>query len=922
MRKKYLSALLFGALLFASAGTFTSCKDYDDDIDNLQTQIDKVVSDLASLKSTIDNLNVGVTSVTFDEKTGELKVTTDGQSPVTYTIKTTVDVEEIKITIDGQDLKVNGKVVGKVGDTVKVENSELTINGQPTGIKVGKYAVLDSQTDNKYTITLPDKDGNLQTIELLKSIATNITITEVDKTTSATFTSDYAIFTQINPTANSNADELQTKNGIKWGVAGSDIDWKGPKGAVKAGQLLIGQQNFTAVTVNPSNVDLSAQALKLVDVYGNVANVTVSAKPADAGDSNTNVRAASLNGKWNLFVDLNGKVTADNIGSAFAEKADPENSDPDHYVWYNKRYALSVNGNILTGYDFVIDTEAAKVTTLNSVYSSANKYDAFKTEITTGGTTESVKKYALNKDHTLSYIGADVYDYRFTIADRDVNDAEAWGITLENNVLRGTDKAAGKTIHLNVTLLGVNGSQATVKENDKAVEIPVTFGKISVASITLPESTYKVTPAQYEYSKNNNDKYASVVVNLGELFTGLSAEEAIKVAAGSSELSTADDEFAFLMKTIVNDFGSGNAFRDGTVTFYQDEKCEKKVSYDNFQANIKKIKYAKIIYSNYTGNNGEVNIWNKKATLGTHDLKFVLKDAVGNQIRVAYAPVTVTVPTIDELFEKSAAWNAAGDEVTMRLTQDGKAAMMTAYKPTGLSIDENQFIATLNVIFNNIDSASPVTKETCGGNGNLVSFNNLNQTFKITPKAINGHALRTLTAQSYVEIVPGISAFTVKSNSYKVKLTTPLDGAKMVNYDKGVETDFVVLNGGSKTFERIPADKIATGEEKTGFAFVINGANYITGGTNLSLYSYIKENLEAGWTSLYLNNASYDQAFTVNAGADAKAEFVGGVFSVKDLAAAGAEGYTATLTLKVKDVDLGGNNFVYTNIEVPIVVKK
>lgn len=39
MRKKYLSALLFGALLLASAGTFTSCKDYDDDIKNLQEQI-------------------------------------------------------------------------------------------------------------------------------------------------------------------------------------------------------------------------------------------------------------------------------------------------------------------------------------------------------------------------------------------------------------------------------------------------------------------------------------------------------------------------------------------------------------------------------------------------------------------------------------------------------------------------------------------------------------------------------------------------------------------------------------------------------------------------------------------------------------------------------------------------------------------
>ncbi len=44
MRKKYLSALLFGALLFASAGTFTSCKDYDDDISNLQSQVDKLAT--------------------------------------------------------------------------------------------------------------------------------------------------------------------------------------------------------------------------------------------------------------------------------------------------------------------------------------------------------------------------------------------------------------------------------------------------------------------------------------------------------------------------------------------------------------------------------------------------------------------------------------------------------------------------------------------------------------------------------------------------------------------------------------------------------------------------------------------------------------------------------------------------------------
>ena len=40
MNKKFLSAILFGALMVGSAGTFTSCKDYDDDIDGLQKQID------------------------------------------------------------------------------------------------------------------------------------------------------------------------------------------------------------------------------------------------------------------------------------------------------------------------------------------------------------------------------------------------------------------------------------------------------------------------------------------------------------------------------------------------------------------------------------------------------------------------------------------------------------------------------------------------------------------------------------------------------------------------------------------------------------------------------------------------------------------------------------------------------------------
>ncbi|WP_257009414.1 hypothetical protein [Hoylesella timonensis] len=39
MRKKFLSTLLMGALVTASMSTFTSCKDYDDDINNLQHRL-------------------------------------------------------------------------------------------------------------------------------------------------------------------------------------------------------------------------------------------------------------------------------------------------------------------------------------------------------------------------------------------------------------------------------------------------------------------------------------------------------------------------------------------------------------------------------------------------------------------------------------------------------------------------------------------------------------------------------------------------------------------------------------------------------------------------------------------------------------------------------------------------------------------
>ena len=61
MKKKFLSAILFGAFLLASTVTFVSCKDYDDDIKDLQAQIDKKAS-AEELTSKVTALETSIAS--------------------------------------------------------------------------------------------------------------------------------------------------------------------------------------------------------------------------------------------------------------------------------------------------------------------------------------------------------------------------------------------------------------------------------------------------------------------------------------------------------------------------------------------------------------------------------------------------------------------------------------------------------------------------------------------------------------------------------------------------------------------------------------------------------------------------------------------------------------------------------------------
>ncbi|WP_285826089.1 PL29 family lyase N-terminal domain-containing protein, partial [Xylanibacter muris] len=122
MRRKFVSALLFGAFVTASTSTFVSCKDYDDDISGLQAQIDANKTAIESIQALIAKGGV-ITDVKKDGA-GVTFTMSDGN---VYTVNNGVD------GANGADAVV--WTIGEDGywykDGVKTDYYALGKDGQP-----------------------------------------------------------------------------------------------------------------------------------------------------------------------------------------------------------------------------------------------------------------------------------------------------------------------------------------------------------------------------------------------------------------------------------------------------------------------------------------------------------------------------------------------------------------------------------------------------------------------------------------------------------------------------------------------------------------------------------------------------------------------------------------------------------------------
>ena len=565
-------------------------------------------------------------------------------------------------------------------------------------------------------------------------------------------------------------------DGIAWGKADKAITWKGAKGNIAKGQLLLGRYTEGEVTVVPSSYNLGAQTLKLVASDGSAAPVTVTATANndliyDKGD-----RAASANGNWTVAITMDETVTADNIATAFATEVESQAK--------NVKYALSVNGDLVTGYEFVIDTdEDPEATALAATKIKVGGVNGTDDAKTASGTALTISNFKLGTNEIIiedkDESNADahkVYDAYLEIGD--IDKAGRYGVTVNGMKITAADKAAKQEIPFIVHILDVTGTETKQY-------IKVTFGAATVEDEPIADQTYKLMPEK------------NFVIDLGNTFTGLTDEQADKVQGNITWATDGN----FFKKDITK----------SNVTYYTDAACKKQVTDLSSAATIKTIKYAKIAEDEIA----------TAPKAGATKLTITLSDAdaAGNEIKKVSANYTITLPSFDELavVNTNALWNEAGTTLTARMGWSTNATLSLAKAYTvkdgvkGLAIGDIEYVATYTTNDGDVTKLTVTAGEIADAGGLIVD---------------NKVKYNTLAATASIELAKDLTV----SKDFTVTVKSIFEDAKIVYYKAGAAQSIATVGA-----DNYIAPLTGAADKRTGLALVFNGKEIAVAGTDMKI---------------------------------------------------------------------------------------
>ena len=332
--------------MVTSTGTFVSCKDYDDDIDEINKELTEIKSQIAALESAVNNGDY-VTGVTPTADGKGMIFTFSKGSPVTVTLNVKdgeLGENAQKITFDEKtgEMLVDNKPTG-IFPAKDAEKAPVKIEGGYWAVlnDKGEYDVTEIPvsgvtavvTDGICTLTVFNADGTTTVVELP---TTSSTITELEVVGYLDAEGKFTAFSGVD--AHDNKYEMDysafyTAAKAPWEWVDADESQK-VKGeiAAKTGVVSLAGQSLV-IRVAPASADLSTVAMSLVNSKMDEAPVTLGTPEAFKG---LVTRAASANGLWaiplsskeltglNALTDLTGKfggeIEGDEFNIAFAVK--------------------------------------------------------------------------------------------------------------------------------------------------------------------------------------------------------------------------------------------------------------------------------------------------------------------------------------------------------------------------------------------------------------------------------------------------------------------------------------------------------------------------------------------------------------------------------------------------------------------------
>ena len=633
MRKKYLSALLFGALLFASAGTFTSCKDYDDDIDGLRTEI-------TDLKSAIEELQ---------QKIGDGKFVTsvaaNGQGlTITWNDGSSTIIENVINEATGET---------EAGDVITFDETtgEILINGEGTGYYASKSEI------GEYKAPYVNADGALVLInEKGEEVVTNIltapvtAITNADGSVTLTIRANGSSQQVIVPSAASAISEIefldskyqkvQPANDIElvyWNAAAT-TKWEGPRGNIAQNTITYSTDlrdldddksldDALYTRIAPASIDASQIEFGLIDTQDNLASIELTAEKYD----DVLTRAAS-NGLYTVTV-----VPGSFIGSEAAFTGQFK-----HGV-HEKAMALKpATANYKSLPNVVVNTAKSASTYLGGIYFNNNDTQAnVGTDLLTPVANPSVRQIKVGETINVSVENEyRMYDMYLSASEEDV---ALFGLEFSEDgrsfkATKSPDNVTDATIDLIVHTLANAGGDANIIETIIRVEINRTLGEAVYA-----KQTQMPTKVDYKFLVSADKLKESLGDDLNAWYASVNATANVLEGIYADEACTQN----------VVDAGSISA---NQLEVYMAENMDKNVTDANIATKLNSLRFELDIDDAATP---------KPLKIGTTyyaKLSFVDKNT-GKELNNVVVPFELTKPELSTILVKESGVFRDGDNL-------------------------------------------------------------------------------------------------------------------------------------------------------------------------------------------------------------------------------------------------------------------